>query len=45
MFRVAWSTKWYWTFIQLALPDGVPKIMTDDVSYVFSNVRIKGGFY
>lgn len=45
MFRVSLSTMWYWTFIQLALPDGVPKIMTDDVSYMFSNVRINGGFY
>lgn len=44
MFRVALSTMWYWMFIQLE-PDGVPKIMTYDVSYVFSNVRINRGFY
>lgn len=38
---------WHWTCTQLPLPDSVPKIMADDVSYVFSNVKVltdKWGF-
>lgn len=39
---------WHWTCTQLPLPDSVPKIMADDVSYVFSNVKVltdKWGFF